>query len=64
MTIEEYNDIPVFYCTRCLSLNIQNIDEHTDYCAECGSTDIEETHINTWEKLKEESDKFKFELEY
>lgn len=50
---KEYNDIPVYYCQHCLSLNIRNIDGNEDYnyCEECGSTDIESSHIEEWEIL-------------
>ena len=50
---KEYNDIPVYYCQHCLSLNIRNIDGNEDYnyCEECGSTDIESSHIEEWETL-------------
>jgi hypothetical protein len=43
---EEYNNIPVHYCTKCLSLNILVYDEDTSYCNDCGNTDIVEAHIN------------------
>ena len=48
---EEYNDIPVLYCKRCLSLLIMEDEYIGDYCPKCGSTDIGETHIEEWEKL-------------
>ena len=48
---DEYNDIPVLYCKHCLSLLVKNDEFVGDYCAECGSTDIEETHIENWEIL-------------
>lgn len=35
----EYNEEPVFYCSRCLSLTIME-SEGTLYCDECGNTDI------------------------
>ena len=43
---EEYNNIPVHYCIKCLSLKILVYDEETSYCDDCGSTDIAEAHIN------------------
>lgn len=49
MTKEEYNDIPVEYCKDCLSLKIKDMSD-IPYCDECGSTDIEETHIKDWEE--------------
>lgn len=49
----EYNDIPVHYCRRCLSLKVITVDvgddQAFDYCDECGGTDIGTTDINDWE---------------
>ena len=47
---EEYNNEPVYYCSECLSLKIRDIDG-TDYCDKCGSTNINQTHINEWEQM-------------
>lgn len=47
---EDYNSIPVTYCKCCLSLKIMSID-NTDYCDECGSTDTDNTDIESWEEL-------------
>lgn len=49
----EYNDIPVFYCRHCLSLKIRSIPyvRDSDYCDECGSTDVLECHIDEWREL-------------
>lgn len=44
-----YNEEPVFYCKKCLSLNIKNID-NMDFCDECGSVEIEQSNIFDWEK--------------
>ena len=43
----------MFYCKTCLSLKIRNIPnmEDSDYCDDCGSTDIESTHISEWEEV-------------
>lgn len=51
--INDYNKIPVLYCKNCLSLRIRNIPqvEDSDYCDDCGSTDIEEISIEEWETL-------------
>ena len=40
--IVEYNEEPVFYCKRCLSLRIMNIPkvEDSDFCDTCNGTDI------------------------
>lgn len=51
--MEDYNDIPVSYCKRCLSLRIMAFDGG-DYCDECGCTDIGTTDISSWEKMYEE----------
>ena len=50
---EEYNNEPVYYCMKCLSLNIRHIQHMTEseYCDNCGSADIGQTNINTWEEL-------------
>lgn len=49
----EYNAEPVLYCKHCLSLKIMNIPkmEDSDYCDECGSTDIGECSIEEWKTL-------------
>ena len=50
---QQYNDEPVHYCTECLSLKVRVYSEKMDYCDECGSTDIKQTHITEWEKMYE-----------
>ena len=53
-----YNKEPVYYCKSCLSLKIRNIVsmEDSDYCDECGSTNIETCSIEEWEdKYKEKT---------
>lgn len=55
-----YDFIPVFYCKTCLSLKIMTIDDFGDYCDECGGTDIEQTDIETWEKMYQEKYGVKF----
>lgn len=49
----EYDKIPVLYCKHCLSLKIRNIKslEDSDYCDECGTTNIGECSIDEWETL-------------
>lgn len=49
---EEYDKEPVCYCAQCKSLKIIDIDGIT-FCDDCGSTDIKETDIYTWKKLKD-----------
>lgn len=47
---ELYNEVPVHYCKKCLSLNIKTVPgmNDLDYCDECGATDIDKTDIETW----------------
>ena len=49
----DYNEEPVYYCKHCLSLKVRNVPriDASDYCDECGSTDIGQVHINEWENL-------------
>lgn len=53
MDKKDYNDIPVFYCKKCLSLNIKTVIG-MDYCDACNSTNIAQCHIEEWEKMHEE----------
>lgn len=63
LTREEYNNIPVYYCSHCLSLDIKNfIDELDQYedsitcvCDNCGSTNIEQAHIDYVLELREKN---------
>lgn len=48
---KRYNDIPVTYCPRCLSLRILSYNGF-DYCDDCDNTDLTEGHIDTWMELK------------
>lgn len=55
----DYDSIPVCYCKHCLSLNIKSVDEsidtdYLDFCDDCGSTEIENTDIHSWERLYEQ----------
>jgi len=43
----------VLYCKRCLSLAIMS-EYDTDYCKECGCTDIGSTSIEHWQEMYEE----------
>lgn len=58
----QYNDEPVFYCKSCLSLRIKTVavDLGLDYCDECSSTDIGQSHIEEWKKLYRERYGFDF----
>lgn len=53
MKKSEYDEEPVFYCKRCLSLNILQMPMMEDqcYCGECGTTDIGTTDIEEWKEL-------------
>ena len=48
-----YNQEPVFFCKNCLSLKIRNVVgiEDSDYCDECGSTEIEQASIEDWQEM-------------
>lgn len=46
----KYNDEPVLYCSRCLSLSIMGVGD-MDYCDKCGSTEIASSSIEEWEEL-------------
>jgi hypothetical protein len=50
---EDYDREPVYYCKRCLSLNIRGVPlvENVDYCGECGATDIGTATIEEWKAL-------------
>lgn len=62
MTKEDYNEEPVFFCRSCLSLRVKTVamDSDLDYCDECGSTDICQSHIDEWERLHKERYGFNF----
>lgn len=46
-----YDDEPVYYCRRCLSLNIQTRPGLGDYCAKCGGASVGVTDIASHEKM-------------
>lgn len=51
---KDYDSEPVEYCLKCYSLKIKHEDSlDIDCCCNCGSTEIGETDIDTWEKLYE-----------
>lgn len=62
----EYNKIPVVYCKHCLSLRVGDIPiiEDSDYCEQCGSTDIGECLIEEWENMYKERYGHKYLEEY
>ena len=49
----DYNQEPVFFCKNCLSLKIRNVVglENSDYCDECGSTEIGQASIEDWQEM-------------
>lgn len=50
-----YNREPVYYCKECLSLKVRDVEDLM-FCDDCGSTDIGETDIFTWEQMVKERD--------
>ena len=52
---KEYDDDPVYYCKRCLSLKVFPIsqEDNQDYCADCGSANIGTASIEEWKVLYE-----------
>lgn len=53
LTIEDYNNEPVYYCTQCLSLKIKIVGGF-NFCDDCGSTSIATAHIEDWENQYKE----------
>lgn len=53
MDKEQFDDEPVYYCKRCLSLKIRQIPllPEGDYCEDCGAVDIDSTTIEEWLKM-------------
>lgn len=59
--INDYNEEPVKYCARCYSLKIKYEESiGSEYCGECGCSDIVESSIYDWEKLFERRYHHKF----
>lgn len=52
----EYNKELVHYCKSCLSLGIKTAVPglDLDYCNDCGSTDTDQTDIETWKSMYRE----------
>ena len=48
--IEDYNNIPVYYCEDCHSLAIIAYC-NISYCKDCSSTNINKSSFEDWEKL-------------
>ena len=53
MDRESYDDEPVYYCKRCLSLKVCQMPMVTDqcYCEDCGTVDIGETSFEEWDEM-------------
>ena len=50
---KSYDDEPVYYCKRCLSLNIKQMPHVKGqcYCGECGTTSIDSADIEEWKEM-------------
>lgn len=49
---KDYDDEPVMYCAKCYSLKIRHEEQtDTDYCMDCGSTEVRTASIDEWERL-------------
>lgn len=53
-----YDEEPVYYCSRCLSLRIIG-DGYYDYCDDCGSMNIKTCLIGEWENKRDERDRYR-----
>ena len=53
MDRESYDDDPVYYCKRCLSLKIHQMPmiESQYYCGDCGNVDIGEASFEEWDEM-------------
>ena len=51
-----YDEEPVYYCKRCLSLNIQEMPMIAGglYCGECGASETAQTQIEEWDRMYKE----------
>ena len=54
MPQNEYDEEPVWYCNRCLSLAIVNVVGFDCCCNDCGCTDVRSDSIGNWEKMYKE----------
>ncbi len=48
----EYDDEPVYYCKRCLSLRIMTMKGCGDYCDRCGGVCVGTASIQDYERMK------------
>ena len=53
MDAGSYEDEPVYYCKRCLSLNIRQVPmmPELSYCDDCGAVDIGEASFEEWDEM-------------
>ena len=59
--VNDYDSEPVRYCARCYSLKVKYDEEmESEYCDECGSSDILELPFEAWEKKYEQRYGHKF----
>lgn len=59
--VNDYDSEPVRYCARCYSLKVKYDEEmESEYCDDCGSSDILELPFEAWEKKYEQRYGHKF----
>lgn len=53
MATETYEEEPVYYCKRCLSLKVRQMPMVANqyYCEDCGTVDIAEGSFEEWDEL-------------
>ncbi len=54
---QNFNNVPVTYCTTCLSLKVKDVvvdHKKVNCCMDCGNTPTAETHIEEWQDLYKE----------
>lgn len=53
MDKESYDDEPVYYCRRCLSLKICQMPmvEDQSYCEDCGNVSVAMSSFEEWDEL-------------
>ena len=53
MDKQSYEEEPVYYCKRCLSLNVRQMPMivEQNYCGDCGTVDIGEASFEEWEEM-------------
>ena len=59
--VNDYDSEPVRFCARCYSLKVKYDEEmDSEYCADCGSSDILELPFEAWEQKYEKRYGHKF----